>query len=109
MQNHVQKLQEIRYFCVSIGVLLRLQDFLNPIVRAYLFLNLKIYFTQGPEGSRLMHKLAVKTTSLIPKHTWVPWIIIDGVFRQDYQDQAVENLLKLICKLSNGPQPAECI
>ena len=56
-----------------------------------------------------MHKLAVKTTTLNPKHTWVPWIIINGVFRQDYQDQAVENLLKLICKLSNGPQPAECI
>jgi hypothetical protein len=56
-----------------------------------------------------MHKLAVRTASLIPKHTWVPWIVIDGVFRQEYQDQAVENLLKLICKLSNGPQPVECI
>jgi len=65
--------------------------------------------SEGPEGKRLMHKLAVRTASLIPKHTWVPWIVIDGVFRKEYQDQAVENLQKLICKLSNGPQPAECI
>ena len=46
-----------------------------------------------------MHKMAIRTNSLSPKHTWVPWIIINGIFRQDNQDQATQNLLNLICKL----------
>lgn len=58
-------------------------------------------------GLRLMHKLAVKTNSLQPQHKWVPWIVINGKYRADYQEKATKNLLKLICSLYNQ-KPTQC-
>lgn len=63
---------------------------------------------KGNKGQRLMHKMAVRTNTLEPKHTWVPWIVINGVYRKNYQLEATTNLLKLVCELYKGQKPAQC-
>ena len=55
-----------------------------------------------------MHKMAIRTNSLNPEHRWVPWVVINGIFRQEYQDKATQNLLHLLCKLFRGPPPTVC-
>ena len=62
----------------------------------------------GPEGQRLMHKIATKTNALIPSHTFVPWIVFNGIYSEEKQNEAEENLTKLICELYKGHTPDEC-
>jgi len=64
----------------------------------------------GAEGQRLIHKMAVRTGSLVPKHTWVPWLVFDGVFSQENQERAQRNLPGLVCDLYKGPtKPWQCL
>ena len=62
----------------------------------------------GPEGQRLMHKIATRTNMLNPSHTFVPWIVLNGIYSAENQRDAEENLSKLICKLYKGHTPKEC-
>lgn len=57
-----------------------------------------------------MHQLAVKTGNLVPPHTYVPWITIDGNHTEKLEKEAWEDLVGLTCKLYHGPQkPKECL
>lgn len=62
----------------------------------------------GDLGNQLEHKLAVATEALDPPHQYVPWFTLNGVHTEDIQNQAQENLLKLICDTYKGPQPEAC-
>lgn len=62
----------------------------------------------GREGNFLQHQMAQKTEALNPRHTYVPWIVVDGVHTEDIQKQSQEDLLSLICKSYKGKQPEEC-
>ena len=55
-----------------------------------------------------MHKLAMRTGSLVPQHTWVPWVVFDGHFNADYQDRAQRNFLELLCSIYKGEPPTVC-
>jgi hypothetical protein len=56
-----------------------------------------------------MHKIATRTNSLTPKHTWVPWIVINGIYKDENQKKATTDLLSLICDMYKGQKPTECI
>ena len=61
-------------------------------------------------GTKLMHKLALKTSHLNPKHTYVPWITINGKHTQQLQDEAWKDIIGLICKIYHGDsKPKECL
>ena len=62
----------------------------------------------GPEGQRLMHKIATRTNALNPSHTFVPWVVFNGIYSEENQNEAEENLTKLICELYKGHSPKEC-
>eukprot|EP00111_Clytia_hemisphaerica_P000608 TCONS_00001756-protein len=62
----------------------------------------------GSEGNFLEHQVAVKTDSLEPKHTWVPWIVLDGAHTKEIQDAATTNLSKLLCEQYKGTTPDTC-
>ena len=65
---------------------------------------------QGPLGKKLMHKLAVKTASLNPPHTYVPWLTINGQHNEKLQAEAWKDLIGLICRLYKGDfKPKQCL
>ena len=63
----------------------------------------------GDLGNSLEHKMGLKTEALDPKQTYVPWITLEGVHTEKIQNQAENNLVKLICKTYKGSQkPQAC-
>lgn len=52
--------------------------------------------------------MALKTEALNPKHTYVPWITLEGVHTEEIQNEAENNLVGLICKTYKGPKPSAC-
>lgn len=62
----------------------------------------------GSEGNFLQHQMAQKTEALNPQHTYVPWIVVDGVHTEDIQKQAQQDLAFLICASYKGRKPKEC-
>ena len=47
--------------------------------------------------------------SLNPPHQYVPWIVVNGVHSDDVQNQAEQDLIKLVCDTYNGVnKPAAC-
>ena len=63
----------------------------------------------GDLGNRLEHEMALKTGALEPDHTYVPWITLEGVHTEKIENEAENNLVKLICKTYKGsPKPQAC-
>jgi interferon gamma-inducible protein 30 len=62
----------------------------------------------GSLGNRLEHEMALKTDALEPKHNYVPWITLNGKHTEKIQDEAEDNLLKLVCEYYTGPKPSAC-
>lgn len=48
----------------------------------------------GPEGGELMHAAALKTR----QHTYVPYVMVDGVHTEDIEEQVEDNLVKYLCQ-----------
>ncbi|KAI8509206.1 Gamma-interferon-inducible lysosomal thiol reductase [Branchiostoma belcheri] len=63
---------------------------------------------EGSQGNELEHEMALKTGSLNPPHTYVPWVTLNGVHTEKIQNEAMDNLLKLICDTYQGPKPDAC-
>merc|ERR1712087_377159 len=59
-------------------------------------------------GNNLEHAMAVKTDALKPAHQYVPWIVLNGKHTEKINDEATDNLLKLICNTYTGTKPAAC-
>jgi len=64
---------------------------------------------QGAEGNSLEHEMGVKTESLSPSHTFVPWIVVNGQHDDKIQMRAMQDLLALVCDLYQGAKPQQCI
>lgn len=62
----------------------------------------------GTQGNQLEHKMAVMTDALVPQHQYVPWVVLNGVHTEKINDEAVSDLLKLICDTYTGPKPSGC-
>lgn len=63
---------------------------------------------KGEEGNGLMHKSGMKTDALEPKHTYVPWILVNGKHSEELQQKAQNDLPKLLCEMYSGEKPKEC-
>mmetsp|Transcript_21086 Transcript_21086/g.42879 ORF Transcript_21086/g.42879 Transcript_21086/m.42879 type:complete len:210 (+) Transcript_21086:383-1012(+) len=59
--------------------------------------------TDSEEGNQLVHEMAAKTEALDPPHTYVPWIVVDGVHNDDIQDKVSTGLLEYVCSEYKGP------
>lgn len=70
---------------------------------------LMIFACQGMEGNHIMHKFAQETMNLKPRHTYVPWLVIDGDASEKTQDAAWKNILGVVCdKYKANPKPRPC-
>ncbi len=49
-------------------------------------------------GNQLQHANAVRTENLQPPHKYVPWVTVNGEHTEQMEDEAVSDLVKLICK-----------
>ncbi|ESO85964.1 hypothetical protein LOTGIDRAFT_235566 [Lottia gigantea] len=58
-------------------------------------------------GNSLEHEMAKKTDSLRPQHQYVPWVTLNGVHNEKIQNEAQNNLVKLICKTYQGAKKPE--
>jgi len=81
------------------GCLEALSDVPYPAVKACAW---------GAEGNAMMHEVANRTASLDPPHTYVPWITVQGVHTEEVEQEAMSDLVSLVCKLYKGPQPGQC-
>lgn len=64
---------------------------------------------KGDLGNRLEHQMALKTKALSPKHEYVPWVTINGVHTEKIENEAENNLVKLVCKTYEGcSKPDTC-
>nr|XP_039269319.1 gamma-interferon-inducible lysosomal thiol reductase-like isoform X1 [Styela clava] len=63
---------------------------------------------KGPDGNALMHNSAMATDKLNPRHTYVPWVTINGQHTESMQEEAQENLPKLLCDTYKGMKPKQC-
>ncbi|XP_078365073.1 gamma-interferon-inducible lysosomal thiol reductase-like [Oculina patagonica] len=64
---------------------------------------------KGPQGHALQHQMALKTNALVPRHSYVPWITLNGQHTEDIQKKATLNLLGLVCDTYQGTKPAGCL
>lgn len=61
------------------------------------------------QGWKLMHQNAVDTGRLVPAHTYVPWLVVNGQHTEDSQAAAQADLIGYVCQLYSGTdKPAGC-
>lgn len=56
----------------------------------------------GPDGNEYMHEMAAATRSLNPPLNFVPWIVVNDVFSDAVQRQALDDLAGVICTFYKG-------
>nr|XP_031834094.1 gamma-interferon-inducible lysosomal thiol reductase-like [Nomia melanderi] len=60
-------------------------------------------------ADELLAEYGRKTAALSPPISFVPTIVINGVYSKENQNKALNNFLKLICdNLQEGAKPSEC-
>jgi len=61
---------------------------------------------KGPAGNALEHKQALQIEALSPPHTYVPYVVADGVHTDAIQNAAGDNLLGYVCQNYKGAHKA---
>lgn len=63
--------------------------------------------TTSKLGNSLQHQVAVATDSLVPKHQWTPWVVMNG--KPLSQSQLDQSLVTLVCNAYKGSdKPSAC-
>ena len=57
---------------------------------------------QGKSGNTAAHVMALATEALVPEHTYVPWVTINGVHTEEINTEAQTDLRGLVCKTWKG-------
>ena len=56
----------------------------------------------GEDAVKFEHEIAEATEALSPSHTYVPWVVAQGVHSDDVQNAVQSNLLKYVCDNYTG-------
>jgi len=40
----------------------------------------------------IMHQIAQKTDNLVPKHTHVPWVVVDDIYNEDVENKIIKDM-----------------
>lgn len=57
------------------------------------------------EGNALEHEMALQTDALVPAHTYVPWVVLNGAHCTACENGSFK---QAICEAYTGPKPAGC-
>jgi len=63
--------------------------------------------TKTKLGNQLQHIYAVQTENLQPPHKYVPWVTLNGQHTEEIEDEALNDLIKLVCKTYKGSNPPD--
>ena len=55
------------------------------------------------EGNKYQHEIATFTEGIVPPHTYVPWIIVDGKHDAQIETYIIEDMLKYLCEKTDNP------
>lgn len=56
------------------------------------------------EGNQFEYEMAVATDKLNPPHTYVPWVVVNGVHSSSYETSILGNMVKFVCSIYTGPE-----
>jgi interferon gamma-inducible protein 30 len=60
-------------------------------------------------GNKIQHFNAYKTEQLNPPHKYVPWITLNDEHTEEIEQNALDDLVKLICETYSGSdKPSIC-
>ena len=59
---------------------------------------------KGSEGNKLMYDIAVATENLNPKHTYVPWLVVNGQHSRASESAIIKNMVQYVCSIYTGPE-----
>ena len=48
--------------------------------------------------------MAVATETLIPAHTYVPWVVVNGAHTQSTESAVQSNMVRYVCSIYSGPE-----
>lgn len=51
-----------------------------------------------------MYEYAVKTESLSPAHTYVPWIVVNGKHSTSSENAIISNMVRYVCSIYTGSE-----
>ena len=54
------------------------------------------------EGREYLLEVAEATEKLQPAHTYVPWVVIDGIHKESDEDSLLANMVNYVCKAYTG-------
>ena len=60
------------------------------------------------EGNQYEYEMAVATDKLVPAHTYVPWVVVDGQHSSTTERAVESNMLKYVCDNFKGTKIAAC-
>ena len=62
----------------------------------------EIYGYQDKFGLMTFEDAAFQTNQLDPRHTYLPWIIVDGQHNVAHEIEIIADIVKWACKSNNG-------
>jgi len=60
------------------------------------------------EGLELLYQYGLKTAKLVPPHEFVPWVLIDGKYDKREMNEALDDLMMVLCRHIKDPKPEVC-
>ncbi|KRW98244.1 Inosine/uridine-preferring nucleoside hydrolase domain [Pseudocohnilembus persalinus] len=100
--NEQDKLNSI--ICIESEHLTSNKDFDNALEKCaseynYNVEKVKTCITSS-SGNYLQHQVAIATNNLNPPHKWVPWLVVNGKYDEDVQDEVESDPVQYICQNS---------
>lgn len=62
----------------------------------------------GTTGQELSEAARARTDALRPRHTWVPWVLLDGGPINADSLRSADRIAALVCDAYEGPRPSAC-
>jgi interferon gamma-inducible protein 30 len=56
----------------------------------------------GTEGNKIMYEYSVATDKLNPKHTYVPWIVVNDKHSTSSENAVISNMVRYVCSIYTG-------
>lgn len=55
-------------------------------------------------GVQYLVEMAVATENLVPAHTYVPWVVVNGAHSQSTESAVQSNMVRYVCSIYSGPE-----
>ena len=60
--------------------------------------------TTSKQGNDWQAEFATKTEDLVPAHTYVPWVVVNGAHSQSSESAIESNMVRYVCSIYKGTE-----